>query len=34
MEVIVTPTAKEKLAQLLVEKQSSAAIRVYIAGFG
>ena len=32
--VTVTPSAKEKLSQILKEKQSSAAIRVYIAGFG
>ncbi|TCS83554.1 hypothetical protein EDD72_104109 [Tepidibacillus fermentans] len=32
--VTVTPNAKDKLAQILKEKESSAAIRVYIAGFG
>lgn len=32
--VTVTATAKEQLAQLLQEKQSEAAVRVYIAGFG
>ncbi|GBF12638.1 hypothetical protein HK1_02705 [Tepidibacillus sp. HK-1] len=32
--VSVTPSAKDKLEELLKEKQSSAAIRVYIAGFG
>lgn len=32
--VTCTPSAKEQLAQLLKEKESNAAVRVYIAGFG
>lgn len=32
--VTVTTSAKEQLSQLLKEKQATAAIRVYIAGFG
>lgn len=32
--VTVTTSAKEQLSQLLKEKQATAAIRVYVAGFG
>ena len=32
--VIVTQSAKEQLTQVLKEKQSDAAVRVYVAGFG
>lgn len=32
--VTVTPSAKEQLTQILKEKESTAAVRVYVAGFG
>lgn len=32
--VTVTPTAVDQLTKVLKEKETSAAIRVYIAGFG